>query len=185
MTESSPQLCYPRSQRRRGAALKAIKSPSGSATNRKRSKKDHHIAVGAEIHNPALDMSTSPEAPKSSAKKKRKNSGFEAGPSKSSTKRSKTAKAGAVSSPVKSKKKVAPQDPSPPPKLAKNKGCVRCCEENFNATKQSLLAISAKRVCGLASTRPWDPSNAQRMAASTASSADASARKRNIVARTA
>ena len=98
-----------------GATPKVVKSPNGSAKKRKHSREDHHIAVDDEFRNPDLDMSTSPEAPKS--RKKRKSNGTEAGPSKSS-KKSKIARAGTIASPVKSKKKAVPREPSPPPKLA-------------------------------------------------------------------
>ncbi|KAJ4395762.1 hypothetical protein N0V91_010613 [Didymella pomorum] len=79
-----------------GATPKAGKTPHGSIKKRKRSKEDHDSAVDNEFHNPDLDTSISPEAPKSSARKQRKSNGTEAGPSKSSSKKGKTAKAGSL-----------------------------------------------------------------------------------------
>lgn len=79
-----------------GATPKAGKTPDGSIKKRKRSKEDHDSAVDNEFHNPDLDTSISPEAPKSSARKQRKSNGTEAGPSKSSSKKGKTAKAGSL-----------------------------------------------------------------------------------------
>ena len=127
-----------------GATPKVAKTPNGSAMKRKRSKKDHNIAVDDEFDNPDLDMSTSPEAPKSSTREKRKSNGTEAGSSKSS-KKSKTAKAGTIPSPVKSKKKATPREPSPPPKLAKNMACIRCREKKIKCNEAKPQCNQCKR----------------------------------------
>ncbi|KAF3033994.1 hypothetical protein E8E12_005744 [Didymella heteroderae] len=127
------------------ATPKVAKTLNGSAKKRKPSKKDHLIAIDNEFHNPDLNMSTSPEAPKSSASKKRKSNGTEPGPSKSSTKKGETAKASTVSTPVKSQEKAVPKQPSPPPRLARNKACIRCREKKIKCNEAKPACNQCKR----------------------------------------
>ncbi|KAJ4369403.1 hypothetical protein N0V86_009235 [Didymella sp. IMI 355093] len=127
---------------------KVAKTPNGPVKKRKRSKKDHHVMADDGFHDLDLDMSMSPEAPKSSAKKKRKSNGTAAsvaGSSKSSAKRGKMSIAGVVSSPVKSKKKAAPREPSLPPRLAKNKACIRCREKKIKCNEAKPACNQCKR----------------------------------------
>jgi hypothetical protein len=128
-----------------GSMPKTAKTPNGSAKKRKRSKRDQQVAVDNEFRNPDLDMSTSPEASKSSARKKRQSNGTEAGSSGSSTEKSKTAKAGTIPSPVKSKKTAVPRESSPPPKLAKNKACIRCREKKIKCNEAKPACNQCKR----------------------------------------
>ncbi|KAJ4335883.1 hypothetical protein N0V95_008777 [Ascochyta clinopodiicola] len=117
-------------------AAQVAKSSNGTAQKRKRSKKDHPVAVDG-FHNPDLNMSTSPEAPGSSVKKKRKKNGpvktLEVN-KKSFAKKSTTSKDTTV---AKSQKKAMAKEPSPTPRLARNKACIRCREKRIkcNETK--------------------------------------------------
>ncbi|KAF2995592.1 hypothetical protein E8E13_004827 [Curvularia kusanoi] len=56
----------------------SMKTPNGSTKKRRRTTKDRHTSVDEAFHDPDLDMSTSPEAPKSSARRKRKSNGADA-----------------------------------------------------------------------------------------------------------
>jgi hypothetical protein len=128
-----------------GSMPKTAKTPNGSAKKRKRSKRDQQVAADNEFRNPDLDMSTSPETSKSSARKKRQSNGTEAGSPGSSTKKSKSAKAGTILSPVKSKKTAVPRESSPPPKLAKNKACIRCREKKIKCDEAKPACNQCKR----------------------------------------
>ncbi|KAL1603193.1 hypothetical protein SLS59_004288 [Nothophoma quercina] len=119
------------------------KTPNGSTKKRKRIKKDHHAAAVNDFHAPDLDMSTSPEAPKSSAKKKRKKDSTVG--TKSSAKKSEISKVATASSPVKSMKKAAVRAPSPPPRLAKNKACIRCREKKIKCNEAKPACNQCKR----------------------------------------
>ncbi|KAF2629373.1 hypothetical protein BU25DRAFT_420226 [Macroventuria anomochaeta] len=123
------------------------RTSNGTVKMRKRSKKDHHVLVDNEFHNPDLDMSTSPEAPKSSVKKHKKNGtvASAASATKSSAKKSKDPKAATASSPVESRKKAAPGEPSPPPRLAKNKACILCREKKIKCNEAKPTRNQCKR----------------------------------------
>ncbi|KAF2678125.1 hypothetical protein K458DRAFT_317558 [Lentithecium fluviatile CBS 122367] len=110
---------------------------------RRRSKKDH-VAVETEFDDPDLDMSTSPEAIKTPAKKKRKKSATspEAGRT-SSTKKVKKGKQ--PQSPSKACKKTAFPDDSPPPvQLVKGK-CLRCREKGIKCNEAKPTCNQCRR----------------------------------------
>jgi hypothetical protein len=98
----------------------AVKTPNGTTKKKKRSAKDRSDAVHDAFHDPNLDMSTSPEAPKSSVKRKRKSNGT--GASTEASKKSKGKKTQTPKTAKASSKKVSAfEEPSPPPGLGKNK----------------------------------------------------------------
>ncbi|KAJ4310657.1 hypothetical protein N0V94_008330 [Neodidymelliopsis sp. IMI 364377] len=129
-------------------ASQTVKTTDGAAKGkRKRSKKDQGVAANGELHDPDLDMSTSPEAPKTSAKKKQKKSGTTAAPERNtgpSAKKSKKSKATATS-PVKARKKASAEGPSPPLRLAKNKACIRCREKKIKCNEAKPSCNQCKR----------------------------------------
>ncbi|KAH7076097.1 hypothetical protein FB567DRAFT_535448 [Paraphoma chrysanthemicola] len=86
--------------------------------------------------NPDLDMSTSPEAPKSSAKKKSQKSVAPTSPDssrKSSIKKSRKGKEHL--SPSAARKDVQIRGSSPPAKLMRGKACVRCREKKIKCNE--------------------------------------------------
>ncbi|KAH6625773.1 hypothetical protein C7974DRAFT_207173 [Boeremia exigua] len=125
----------------------SAKISNGTTKKRKRSKTDHPVAADTDFHDPNLDMSTSPEAPRTSVKKKRgKGSTTSAtGAIKSSTKRTKASKAASASSPVKSRRKAAPTELTPPQRLARNKACIRCREKKIKCNEAKPNCNQCKR----------------------------------------
>lgn len=111
-----------------------MKTPNGTTKKKKRSAKDRSAADGDAFHDPNLDMSTSPEAPRSSVKRKRKSNGT--GPSTESSKKSKGKKTQTLKAAKASSKKVSAfEEPSPPPRLGKNKACIRCREKKIKCNE--------------------------------------------------
>ncbi|KAI4713236.1 glycoside hydrolase 3 [Alternaria sp. Ai002NY15] len=109
-----------------GVAPTAAATEEKEPRKRKRSKKNV-VEADNDFGDPDMDMSTSPEAPSSSTKKRRKGSVAVASPRtvrKPSTKKSKNAKSPA--SPTKSRKKAPVSEPSPPSLPAPGKACIRC-----------------------------------------------------------
>ncbi|KAF2126251.1 hypothetical protein P153DRAFT_359900 [Dothidotthia symphoricarpi CBS 119687] len=102
---------------------------------RKRSRKDE---VEVEEY-PDLDMSTSPEASKTPAKKR----GNKAASLASTQKPIKKGKKAAT--PTKPKQKVTVPDPTPPPKPAKGKTCVRCREKKIKCNEAKPTCNQCKR----------------------------------------
>ncbi|OSS48303.1 hypothetical protein B5807_07923 [Epicoccum nigrum] len=106
----------------------AVKTPNGTTKKKKkkkkkRSAKDPSVAVDDAFHDPNLDMLTPPEAPRSSVKRKHKSNGT--GASTESSKKSKRKKTQILKPAKASSKKVcAFEEPSPPPRLGKNKACI-------------------------------------------------------------
>ncbi|KAF1357673.1 hypothetical protein EJ07DRAFT_127733 [Lizonia empirigonia] len=126
----------------------AAKTLNGATQKRKRKKKDHHVTVDSGFDDPDLHMSTSPEASKSSIKKKRKKNGTVASPevsTKPSAKKNNKTKATAASSPVKSRKQALARAPSPPPRLAKNQACIRCREKKIKCNEATPACNQCKR----------------------------------------
>lgn len=112
-----------------------MKTPNGTTKKKKkRSAKDPSVAVDDAFHDPNLDMSTPPEAPRSSVKRKHKSNGT--GASTESSKKSKGKKT-QIPKPAKalSKKVCAFEQPSPPPRLGKNKACIRCREKKIKCNE--------------------------------------------------
>jgi hypothetical protein len=102
---------------------------------RKRSERDE-VEAEHNFRDPDMDMSTSPEAPRSSTKKKGKKNGGQASPTiarKTSTKKSKNAKSPAL--PNKSRKKALISEPSPPPIPLRGKACIRCRERKIKCNE--------------------------------------------------
>lgn len=120
-----------------GTTPQVSHGPNEPAGKKKRNKKDHHVAVENEVHDPDLDMATSPEASKTSVKKRKKNGTASAAESstKSTAKRSKTSEAIPAPPPVKGRKKSALKEPSPPRKLARNKACLLCCKKKIKCNE--------------------------------------------------
>ncbi|XPS80287.1 hypothetical protein M3J09_012245 [Ascochyta lentis] len=132
----------------KGSAPRVAKASNGTAQKRKRNKKDHHVAVDNDFGNPDHDMSTSPESPQSSVKKKRKKSGTATSPeasAKFSAKKGRKTKPTAASSAPKSQKKVAAGEPSPTPRLARNKACIRCREKKIKCNEAKPSCNQCKR----------------------------------------
>lgn len=116
-------------------ASKAKATNGTKERKRKRSKTDD-VAVEDDYKDPDLDMSTSPEAPKTSAKKERKKNAASASPEsrrKSSTKKSKKGKEPA--SPSAARKKGQVREPTSPPKPVKGKACIRCREKKIKCNE--------------------------------------------------
>lgn len=112
----------------------AVKTPNGTTKKKKQSAKDRSAAVDDAFHDANLDMSTSPEARKSSVKRKRKSNGT--GPSTESSKKLKGKKTQTSKAAKASSKKVSAfEEPSPPPRLGKNKACIRCREKKIKCNE--------------------------------------------------
>ncbi|KAF1917395.1 hypothetical protein BDU57DRAFT_446485 [Ampelomyces quisqualis] len=98
---------------------------------RKRSKKDH-VHVENDFRDPNLDMSTSPETSKPSAKNKHKKNVTSASPDsgrKTSMKKSKKGTGSAV------QKKARVREHSPPPVSIKGRACIRCREKKIKCNE--------------------------------------------------
>ncbi|KZM23885.1 uncharacterized protein EKO05_0011466 [Ascochyta rabiei] len=144
-TNSDSNSGAPETQK--GSAPRTTKTSNGTAQTRKRNKKDHPVAVD-DFHNPDLDMSTSPGAPKSAVKKKRKKNETVTSPDvnkKSSAKESTKCKATAAPSAAKSREKATTSEPSAAPRLAKSKACIRCREKKIKCNEAKSSCDQCKR----------------------------------------
>lgn len=136
-------------------------SKRATKPKRKRSKKEQ-VNVNDEFRDPDLNMSTSPEAPRSSTKKKRKKNSPISSESSRKPPKIKGKKAQEPQSPSKSRK--AKESPLPPGSII-GKACIRCREKQSCAMRLSQLATSVGEDCGLVSTRFLVARNAQRTVA--------------------
>lgn len=113
----------------------ATNSLSNSTEHKKKNKtkeKKTAIAIDTEFDERHLDMSTSPEASKTT-KKRRKKSNFSEMESSSSTKKSKKAKQSQT--PVKARKKPAPAEGTTPPTQPAKGKCLRCREKGIKCNE--------------------------------------------------
>ncbi|KAL5383963.1 hypothetical protein PMIN06_011524 [Paraphaeosphaeria minitans] len=114
-----------------------VTTPNGmsngtKAKKRKKSHNDHHVTDSA-FHDPDLDMSTSPEASKTSSKKKRKKDAVPSEASGSATK--KISKPKQAKSPSKARQKAPAKDPASEPLQPMKGKCLRCREKGIKCNE--------------------------------------------------
>ncbi|KAJ4363580.1 glycoside hydrolase 3 [Neocucurbitaria cava] len=119
-------------------------SKGATKPKRKRSKKEQ-VNVNDEFTDPDLNMSTSPEAPKSSTKKKRKKDGPISPESSQKPPKKKGKKAQEPQSPSKPRK--AKESPLPPGSII-GKACIRCREKK-------IMCNEAKPTCNQCRRGLW------------------------------
>ncbi|KAI8942181.1 hypothetical protein NX059_000268 [Plenodomus lindquistii] len=107
----------------------APNATNGTKKRKRKSMQEEPIALGSGYHDPDMDMSTSPEAPRSTKKSQRKSDASASGNTtrKTSTKKGRTQAA--------SRKKAVQREPSPPPKLPRNRACIRCREKKIKCNE--------------------------------------------------
>ncbi|KAH9866711.1 hypothetical protein J1614_008404, partial [Plenodomus biglobosus] len=129
----------------------STQGPAEYATNgnkkwKRKSKQKEPVAVMDDYHDQEMDMSTSPEAPRSSTKKPRKKTGASAPIEttlKASTRKSKKLK-GALSSPS-SRKRAVQREPSSLPRLPKEQACIRCRENKIKCDEAKPTCSQCRR----------------------------------------
>jgi len=128
------------------ARTSTAKATNGTKERKRRRSKKADVDFEDNYRDPDLDMSTSPEAPKTSAKKKRQKNVTSASPDlgrKSSTKKSKKGKEPV--SPSASRKKAQIREPSPPPKPIVGKACIRCREKKIKCNEAKPTCNQCRR----------------------------------------
>ncbi|KAF1847526.1 uncharacterized protein K460DRAFT_281039 [Cucurbitaria berberidis CBS 394.84] len=128
----------------------AHQAPTPDATNgtkkRKRKTKKDEVEVQVQVdasRDHYLDMSTSPEAPRSSTRKKRTKetgSGSPKSNQKSTAKKGKKAK-----EPLSPSKSFKVNKPSPPPKPIKGRACIRCREKGIKCNESKPTCNQCQR----------------------------------------
>ncbi|KAL6704212.1 hypothetical protein ACN47E_008469 [Coniothyrium glycines] len=122
------------------------KPPKEAKKKRARNSRDFQLHVDDELQDPNLDMSTSPEAPKTKVQRKRKKSDMMNSSDmsrKSSMKKTKATPKN--SSPSRSRKQATFQDPPQPPRLVEGKACIRCHEKKIKCNGAKPACNQCKR----------------------------------------
>ncbi|KAF2821330.1 hypothetical protein CC86DRAFT_459005 [Ophiobolus disseminans] len=125
--------------------VSTAKGSNGTKIRKRRRSKKEEADIGEDCRDPDLDMSTSPEAPKTSAKKKRKKNTATSPETgrKSSTKKSKKRKEPV--SPLASRKAAQIIEPPSPPKPIIGKACIRCREKRIKCNEAKPTCNQCRR----------------------------------------
>jgi hypothetical protein len=127
-----------------GVAATADTPEEKKLRKRKRAKKDVTEAKN-DSRDPDLGMSTSPEAPKSSTKKKSKKNGATASPTTAQQVSAKKDKAKLPVSPTGSRKKAPVTEESLPPIPVRGKACIRCREKKIKCNEAKPTCNQCRR----------------------------------------
>lgn len=122
------------------------KTANGTKEKQRKDKKKDQVDIENDYQHVDLNMSTSPEAPKTLAKKKRKNNAPLPSPPdasrRSATKKTKTSK-DTLSPSVQNKAQI--RDTSPPLVPVKGKACIRCREKKIKCNQAKPTCNQCRR----------------------------------------
>ncbi|CAI9626101.1 unnamed protein product [Alternaria burnsii] len=127
-----------------GVAATADATEEKQPRKRKRSKKDETEAQ-SEFRDPDLDMSTFPEGPNPSAKRKSKKGSAVASSTTSRKTSTEKTKARLPASPTGSRKKAPVFEESPPPTHIRGKACIRCREKKIKCNESKPTCNQCRR----------------------------------------